>query len=369
MTCSRLIALLAALTLVSCGPSAPPNDPLVIYLVRHTETQLPPYADSPPNPYLSEIGLARAASLADRLAAAGLDRVFSTEYRRTWTTALPVAHAAGLAVESYDPRDLEAFAAQLRAMTGTILVVGHSNTTPMLVEALGAEPGEPIDERTEFDRLYRLEVGAFGLVTEMTHYGEALPDRMLAEDATRRTAAWIAQSERFDFYSSFWLNLHDRLAWEAGADGSVEEDRCLARMDGSMGEGWRSAVAYYRESGATPGATAATRALRLHFAGLADAPLNDAAAEIREVMRRAAAPYQLCLWQADDTRNRRLTDVLLARLQAGEPTPLTAYGGIAGGADGRRVPVDVVGFGGWSDAGPATEPPHAVISSTPEATR
>ena len=74
-----------------------------------------------------------------------------------------------------------------------------------------------------------------------------------------------------------------------------------------MGEGWRSAVAYYRESGATPGATAATRALRLHFAGLADAPLNDAAAEIREVMRRAAAPYQLCLWQADDTRNRRLT--------------------------------------------------------------
>ena len=36
----------------------------------------------------------------------------------------------------------------------SVLVVGHSNTTPQLAELLGAEPGDPIVEKTEYDRLY-----------------------------------------------------------------------------------------------------------------------------------------------------------------------------------------------------------------------
>jgi len=38
-------------------------------------------------------------------------------------------------------------------MPGRHLVLGHSNTTPQLVEALGGEPGAPIEEM-EYDRLY-----------------------------------------------------------------------------------------------------------------------------------------------------------------------------------------------------------------------
>jgi hypothetical protein len=76
-------------------------------------------------------------ALAAQLAPLELDHVFSTEYNRTWSTALPVAHAAGLEVEAYNPRDLAGFAAQLHTLRGRIVVVGHSNTTPMLVEALG----------------------------------------------------------------------------------------------------------------------------------------------------------------------------------------------------------------------------------------
>jgi len=37
---------------------------------------------------------------------------------------------------------------------GRILVSGHSNTTPALVQLLGGDPGEPINEKSEFDRLY-----------------------------------------------------------------------------------------------------------------------------------------------------------------------------------------------------------------------
>ena len=44
-------------------------------------------------------------------------------------------------------------------------MVGHSNTTPALVEALGGDPGSPI-ESLEYDRLYMVTfeggVGTYG---------------------------------------------------------------------------------------------------------------------------------------------------------------------------------------------------------------
>ena len=36
-------------------------------------------------------------------------------------------------------------------------MVGHSNTTPQLAELLGADPGEPIVEANEYDRLYVIQ--------------------------------------------------------------------------------------------------------------------------------------------------------------------------------------------------------------------
>ena len=37
------------------------------------------------------------------------------------------------------------------------MVVGHSNTTPELVELMGGEGGEPIVESWEYDRLYLVQ--------------------------------------------------------------------------------------------------------------------------------------------------------------------------------------------------------------------
>ncbi|HEX6202017.1 MAG TPA: hypothetical protein VF100_03370, partial [Thermoanaerobaculia bacterium] len=56
----------------------------------------------------------------------------------------------------YDPRRLAELAAALRAGEGTVLVVGHSNTTPELVRLLGGDPGAPI-AHDEHDRLYRVD--------------------------------------------------------------------------------------------------------------------------------------------------------------------------------------------------------------------
>lgn len=160
----RVGLVLAALVANAVAPLAAQDaiaPASTIWLVRHAEradqgaaagAMTAPQSD----PQLSAEGRARAQELARLLADAGITRIWSTPFARTQQTAQPLAEALGLEVESYDPRD-EASMTRLRAALdepGTRhLVVGHSNTTPALVEALGADAQGAIDE-FEYDRLY-----------------------------------------------------------------------------------------------------------------------------------------------------------------------------------------------------------------------
>lgn len=143
--------LAAALFVLAAAVPAAAQGPEVIILVRHAETA----PDDTRDPALSDAGIERAGRLAALLADAGLTAVHSTAYRRTRGTATPVAEQAGLEVAGYDPRDLRGFATELLGSPGRHLVVGHSNTTPALVELLGGDPGPPIAE-DEHGRVYVL---------------------------------------------------------------------------------------------------------------------------------------------------------------------------------------------------------------------
>lgn len=172
--CSLLVTACAPTTIVDTVPPDDAASPAAIfYLVRHAEAELPPYDTNPPNPHLRELGRARAEALVHTLDAEPVETVFSTDYHRTQETAAPLAAHLGVEVTSYDPRDLAAFAARLKAGGGRHVIVGHSNTTPALVAALGGEPGEPIQERWEYDRLYVVKVDRNGDVTTLLlRYGE-----------------------------------------------------------------------------------------------------------------------------------------------------------------------------------------------------
>ncbi|MEM5515919.1 phosphoglycerate mutase family protein [Henriciella sp. AS95] len=138
-----------------------------LYLVRHAEKVVD--VDNPP---LSPEGETRATELAEMLKDAGIKAIWSTDYLRTEQTAGPLAAELGIEIEFYDPGDLEAFAETLRGNAETALVVGHSNTTPDLSAALGGEPGEPIFEPAEYDRLYVLTgVGTGTVETEIKRFG------------------------------------------------------------------------------------------------------------------------------------------------------------------------------------------------------
>lgn len=91
------------------------------------------------DPPLNSIGETRALSLVDKFKAHKINQIYSTNYIRTKTTAAPIAKAQNLNIAIYDPRKLDIFATQLLSSENngkTILIVGHSNTSPKLVNLL-----------------------------------------------------------------------------------------------------------------------------------------------------------------------------------------------------------------------------------------
>lgn len=141
---------------------------VTIYLVRHAEKLL-----DVPNPPLSPEGFQRAGELVSALTGSGLTHVHSTDTLRTRQTATPASEVFGVDIQLYDASDLPGFAEQLKQTQGVHLVVGHSNTTPQLVEALGGAPGTEIDEAAEYDRLYVLKISQAGDVrSDLQRYGE-----------------------------------------------------------------------------------------------------------------------------------------------------------------------------------------------------
>ena len=171
---STLAPILLAFTLMGCLPKPSPvptvleTKTLEVFLVRHGEK-----VDHSKNPELTEAGKERAVELAHALRSAHIEFVHSSDYIRTRDTAEPTAAFLGVDVELYDPRDLPSLAKRLQETGGRHLIVGHSNSTPSMVELLGGDPGTLIDEESEYDRLYIITQGKSGGVSStLIRYGE-----------------------------------------------------------------------------------------------------------------------------------------------------------------------------------------------------
>jgi broad specificity phosphatase PhoE len=105
-----------------------------VILVRHAER-----LDTSTDSQLSPAGVERAKRLAEMFEDAGITAIYSTNFRRTMSTAEPLAKALGLKVSVYDSKDDRRLVAQLREKhaNDVVLVVGHSNSIPAALQALG----------------------------------------------------------------------------------------------------------------------------------------------------------------------------------------------------------------------------------------
>jgi 2,3-bisphosphoglycerate-dependent phosphoglycerate mutase len=104
-------------------------------LVRHAEKDTSVKTNR--DPALSKEGEQRAMNLVEALKDYKIDAVYSTNYVRTKSTVAPIAKKYGQDVQTYNPSEAKAFNEQLLAMKGkTILIVGHSNTVPGMINLL-----------------------------------------------------------------------------------------------------------------------------------------------------------------------------------------------------------------------------------------
>jgi phosphohistidine phosphatase SixA len=157
----RLLKVLLIWLCVSITPIAQAPAP-TIFVVRHAEradaVKTNP-AMTGSDPELSAAGHERAKSLAVVLKDAGIKEIYATELKRTHQTAAPTAASSGVTVKTVPANDVAGLVAKLKAATGNVLVVGHSNTVPEIIKSLGVSTPVTIGD-TEFDNLFVLIPGA-----------------------------------------------------------------------------------------------------------------------------------------------------------------------------------------------------------------
>jgi broad specificity phosphatase PhoE len=158
--------------------AAPADGSRLVILVRHAEKADEPRADPP----LTEAGRARAVALLAATEWAEIGAIILTPFARTRETAEPVAQARSL-VPTEVPVG-RSLAAHVAAVTDAVharpagtatLVVGHSNTIPSIVTALGG-PRLPDLCDSQHSVLYLMVVPSEGPARLVTaSYGAADP--------------------------------------------------------------------------------------------------------------------------------------------------------------------------------------------------
>ena len=110
----------------------------MVVLVRHAEKAAVP-GDDPP---LSDIGRERAEALAGAMVSSKPSAIIVSTRQRTALTAEVIAKRAGvtpqaISLDGGGAAHIAAVAKAVQQATGVVLVVGHSNTVPAIIKALG----------------------------------------------------------------------------------------------------------------------------------------------------------------------------------------------------------------------------------------
>jgi broad specificity phosphatase PhoE len=119
------LLLFVSVTVASAQP--------VVVIVRHGEKS----TEGGNDPDLSSAGRARAAALERILEDSGITAIFTSEFKRTQETAAPTATSAQVTPTVIAAKDTATLVAKLHELNGNALVVGHGDTIPNLIKALG----------------------------------------------------------------------------------------------------------------------------------------------------------------------------------------------------------------------------------------
>jgi 2,3-bisphosphoglycerate-dependent phosphoglycerate mutase len=127
-----------------------------IILVRHAEKIIDP---NNPDVNLSPAGQTRAQELVRMFGDGGINAIYATQYKRTQETVKPLADKLGLPVNVVNSKGTADLLAKISAENSgqTVFVVGHNNTVPEIILALGGSKYPTIPE-SEYDNLFIVTV-------------------------------------------------------------------------------------------------------------------------------------------------------------------------------------------------------------------
>lgn len=135
------------------------KEPVTIIIVRHAEKML----DSGDDPALTEIGEVRAAKLADMLQNVEVSAIYSTPFLRNKSTVKVVSDQQNVEIQEYDPKMGDDLMKSIIADYAgkTVLVCGHSNSSPMLVNTLTGLNLDKLDE-SDYGNFYVVKTSELG---------------------------------------------------------------------------------------------------------------------------------------------------------------------------------------------------------------
>jgi len=146
--------LLLALSGASCTHRAP--EATVVFVIRHAEKAVG--GDDPP---LTEAGQRRAQALAQVAEDAHIGAIYTTQFKRNHETAQPLSDKSGVPITEApvnlsQPADYgQTLAKEILAKHAgqSVVVIGHQNTVPAVVEALAGK-SLPALKDLEYSRLF-----------------------------------------------------------------------------------------------------------------------------------------------------------------------------------------------------------------------
>lgn len=144
-------------------PLGTDETPTVIYLIRHAEK-----ADQSPDTHLSEAGMLRAENWAVFFQDIAFDAFYSTAYNRTRQTIQPTVDSKAGEIVLYDPFDFSLSGVVQNHPGKNILIVGHSNTIPALINEFLGEEIYPEIEETQYGNLYKITILSDAVLNELT---------------------------------------------------------------------------------------------------------------------------------------------------------------------------------------------------------
>ncbi|WP_224482964.1 SixA phosphatase family protein [Robertkochia aurantiaca] len=169
---AKLLVIVSAFTMLfSCEEGNEQNkftpEKTTFFLVRHAEKDRSDPEEK--DPALTDKGIKRAVKWSEILRDVKIDAVYATDYERTKSTAKPTADDQGVPVTIYDPDSLVFFDDFAAKKPGNYLVVGHSNTIPVLANHLtGTRKYSQIDDRNN-GNLYIITIDKSGTQDLLLH--------------------------------------------------------------------------------------------------------------------------------------------------------------------------------------------------------